>query len=315
VPSFSCDPNARTPVTLAQETDSVSDLAADSTHVYWRTSQGVRRVGKAGGTAQLFAPTSTAGALLLDETFVYYGDATGLMRLAKSGGRPEVTAAERAGLLAQSSSSLSWIVYVANDEAGPGTNVLRTMAKTGASPTTLASIPRGGQALAMDDAAAYWNEWNTPPTRGSLRSVALAGGSPVSVVPEGADEEFIRDVKVDETYVFAAIGPSSVESTKEYVIARLTKSGADRTVIARGPWVWRLALDKDFVYWSNTRGGELLKSRKDGGSTIVLATAKPSKGGWGPGLLLVAVDDTCVYWTVRDLDGVTDKTTLFRAPK
>lgn len=74
------------PTILASWQNLPSDIAVDSTSVYWIDSGTVKKVSIDGGTEMILAAGTGAQLIALDSNSVYFGSQNAIMKMAKSGG-------------------------------------------------------------------------------------------------------------------------------------------------------------------------------------------------------------------------------------
>lgn len=77
-------------VPLADVPGAGTFLALDDTSVFFKSPQGIQRVDKQGGAAQIVVGATPVGAFVVDATSLYYVGADGLRRAAKEGGSDEL---------------------------------------------------------------------------------------------------------------------------------------------------------------------------------------------------------------------------------
>ncbi|WP_437951035.1 hypothetical protein WME98_09645 [Sorangium sp. So ce296] len=105
-------------------------------------------------------------------------------------------------------------------------------------------------------------------------------------------------IKSDGAHVFWVNRGDESGSTGQ-VMRVPVGGGQEPTAIATGqPKPLHVAIDDDFVYWTN-EGGPVVRARKDSDGSEPLVTISSDAGmPWA-----IAVDDTRVYWTVQDRGG------------
>jgi hypothetical protein len=197
------------PTTLATSTSTVSDLAIDSSYVYWanstskRQNGGLFRAAKSGGTPQTLASEAAfTGQVVVAAGEVYWGISTGIagaiLSVPVGGGTAITVAAFEPTCLAAGPSDLYW--------SGP------------TSPSGIYDIPLGGGpstpfvsggyleptgAMTADTTHLYWIGRTT--NTSTIYGMPLSGGTPITVTSvEGliAIETEQNAIAVDATSVY-----------------------------------------------------------------------------------------------------------------
>jgi hypothetical protein len=143
----------------------------------------------------------------------------------------------------------------------------------------------GAEGIAVDATHVYWvNPGIEPPggNDGAIMKVPLGGGAPT---PLATDLKMPRMV---------ALTPSHVYWTVFYgnTVMRAAKDGSDVVTIAStGTGAFGIALDAQFVYWTEkSMTAPIKKAPIDGGAAILLTQGSPVPSG-------IAVDADRAYWT------------------
>jgi hypothetical protein len=267
-----CDPTL-SPLVVAIAS-ALGDLQVDDQNVYFidEGAGSIVRVGKFGGSpVNLAVGQAAPKRLVIDSSFVYWTNSLGaaVMRVPKAGGTATLVAtASQPAALAVSSAEVFW--FNETDDT------VMKAPKDGSGPAVLlwASDHDTQTNLAVDEPYLYWSEWAIGlkiwriPTAGGVPSNAgyteLAfgldadrlylsqggGGLLASVLKTGGPErdlgwmnhDHYGDFEVDDNYIYFQAG----------VIHKSNKCGDGTPMpvafISGGP---RIALDKDYVYWSS----------------------------------------------------------------
>ncbi len=161
----------------------------------------------------------------------------------------------------------------------------------GGTPIVLASQPNVGvyvHTLAVVDGNAIWTTptWggqNVPLHVGSIQSVPVGGGAPVTLVPQDGPE-------------FIAVGAAGIYwGTATGVVEVPLTGGAPQTIIATQDNPRMLVVDATNVYWLTASAASTVMKAPlvGGGAPVALATGQT-------GASYLAVDAVNVYWTTID---------------
>jgi hypothetical protein len=152
--------------------------------------------------------------------------------------------------------------------------------------TTLTLADYAGQPayIAVDESYVYWSD-----SSGTVFKVAQTGGDVIALA-QGSEPQGIA---LDQAYVYFT-------DPGRGAVLRVPKAGGDTETIAAGQDTpVQIAVDGDFVYWTNTPDlglGAVMRANKTGGAAPVqLATGKSANDHRGPWAL--AIDDNAIYWT------------------
>jgi hypothetical protein len=267
-------------------------IAVDDLSVYWLNLGGtLNKTPKAGGAV---TPLFTGGTfngqsdLAIDATFAYFTDNTSVWKVALDG-TSQVQIAT--GLttprgIALDATDVYWAEY--------GYTSVKKVSKAGGAITVLMSdFPNSNsnpQAIAVDSTYAYWTEFFT----GSVKRVGINGGTtttfaagPVPFNYNNASES----IAVDATSVYWTVGSR---------LMRASLAGVASTLATSTGYPVRIALDADFVYFTDSGYG-VRKVPVGGGAVTQIATAGLAPHG-------IAVDATHVYWVESNThDGSVNK--------
>jgi hypothetical protein len=238
-------------VTIAN-TDSASwTIALDDDSVYWGAdptygSDGkVIRAPKSGGAATTLAVgLSNPLYIAVDDTDVYWSSPTGgiVAKVPKAGGSvTTLTSADDPQFVAVDEASIAWL------EAGRGGVLSRVMVlpKNGSAPprqVATSSLPSG---LALIGGSVVWGSEGTPDAVGWVLRAPLSGGmvATLTTAPTG-----ISEIATDgESVYFTEVADASS-------VARVALGGSARMVLAFSPDPLGVAVDADYVYWTDGTG-------------------------------------------------------------
>jgi hypothetical protein len=281
----------------------------------------------ASGVTRLTTTAVAPDQMILDASYIYYHDQTGLWRVAKSGGTATLLATVQtfgSRAFAVDDSGVTWW------QVRPGqmsTDVIR-VPKQGGAQHALATLPdyffngvaggtgavylwaQGASKFELDYIApdgtvtASLNDWpNTFPLvfDGTTLFGALRGGGVYRVVGSSLQYLgsspffFVDDMVVDDSAVYSLSTGDAVGNVTGAAVSSVPKSGGTATTLMTttvtqlGP----MAIDATDIYLPDRQDGAIFRISKDGTSqtTMIMVGAPP------PGILAVAVDDRCLYWT------------------
>ncbi len=168
----------------------------------------------------------------------------------------------------------------------PITDIMKAPTK---SPQSLFLSQSGFLCLAIDETNVYF----TIIDQGAGMEVPLDGGT---AIPLASNQEDPNGIAVDRQHIFWT-------DTTGNKVMRLQKTAAPNTpvVIADlgaldggmrpfGGGPYGIAIDSNYVYWTNNSGGQVMMVSIDGGTPTVIADGQEAPLG-------IAVDATNVYWT------------------
>jgi hypothetical protein len=252
-----CEDGTCQPVTLAAGLSELTEMAVDSTSVYWTGSPDIQtgkasvmKVGLDGGTPVMLASGQDGPrGIAVDATSVYWVNSLShtVMRIAIGGGTPQILASD-SGLLDR---------------------------------------------IVVDAASVYWSAVSRP----GVMKVAIGGGGSselnvtrstvadgVTVMPSMWGSPSGLALAANKLYWSAVAYPNGLQ------LVKLETLGGTATTLAQiQTFPSAIAADATSVYWVNS-AGEVLKVALDGGTPITLAS-----GQGGP--LGIAIDATNIYWT------------------
>ena len=178
-----------------------------------------------------------------------------------------------------------------------GANAVYRVNTTG---MTLLAGPSNGTAqnrpyrIAVDKGKAYWtNEGNLNKNDGSIAVCDFNDPLPISVatgqdVPRNLVLDIDESTSLARAVFWANYGTSGSEVSQKVMMATLG-SNVVVTAIATGNRPSGIALDKEFVYWSNQGDNTVMRVNWKDGSTKVVATKQNVPGA-------IAVDKESIYW-------------------
>jgi hypothetical protein len=79
-------------------------------------------------------------------------------------------------------------------------------------------------------------------------------------------------------------------------VAAMLGAGAPSVLASGQKGPQGVAVDSDWVYWTNSLGGTVMKARKSGSEPVLLAQGQTSPFD-------IALDTTWVFWTNNDKNG------------
>lgn len=221
-------------------------VAVDATHVYWTDLRNlssdpgkIGRVPIAGGPEEILATgLDSPNSCTLSDTHVYFAQwrsSTVSSVPNVVGGLVEGVATGQLGAsyVAANDSTVCWVHDGLRVSCKP---------KTGGSVTALATEASGTiYALAIDGTHAFWAMRD-----GSVRTMPLTGGTPLTLAPALDDCPLGADIELDATRVYWSCGPN---------VRSVPKAGGASTLLFKGsnPTLG-IAIDATRVYW--TTGSE-----------------------------------------------------------
>jgi hypothetical protein len=250
-------------------------LAVDAAHVYWAIvsedlPKGLRRTSKtpepvpAENKADASIDPASPACLAVDADAIYWlrlkhGDdwARGgsVVRASKTGRAQKILAPiETPGLgcIAIDSSNL----YLAAVNEHRREAAVRSVPKTGGPEKTIASMVGPGGGLQVDDEHVYWAD------AGGIVRARKTGGARSILTERPKRCTSVAGIALDDAYVYfscGGFGPAEDSGT----VWRVAKRGGAPMLLAEGQiHPSEVAVDHDFVYWSNQ--GSRRKALADG---------------------------------------------------
>lgn len=153
---------------------------------------------------------------------------------------------------------------------------------------------RGALNVAVDASYVYW----ASNTAGAVVRVPVTGGQPAALTTICGGRAWVA---IDSRSVYCAVPGSGGPGSG--IIGRTALFGSEPTMIASGMSINQLAVGRDAVYWTTTRG-EVMTVGLEGGSPTTLAAINGNATS-------LAVDDANVYW-VNLLGGVSLTVTVLK---
>lgn len=255
----------------------------------------IARIPKSGGAPEHVADANAPAALAWHDSALYVADAGGVRRIDPAA--PSVTTLFggtvrlEGHVLDVAGASLHWRHYL------DGVYALPLAGGTPAIVVPAAELVAWAGSVDADETGIYWSEAS------SIWKVPLeAPGALPALVSQGAGE-FV----VGNGFLYFLESPASATFP---ALRRISVSGGDAQLLAYLPWgIGRpLAVDARHVYLAT--GNLVLRVPVEGGAATTLAYSDavnaPDRGAF-------ALDDTHVYWVVRD--GSSDLRSVVRISK
>jgi hypothetical protein len=269
--------NARCIVTVATSPGTPSDLAIDSTDVYWVIDDfnngAVLKAPKTGGGSTLLAPGQhNASSIAVDGTSVYWTarNISAVMKIGKDGaGLFQLASVEFPKHLAIDASSVYYITHGGVWKVGLNGGLSQALASTS-----------NAHDVAVDGNWVYWSTF----TDNTLMRVPVSGG-PVTTLHTSQNP--VARLTLSQTHVYWLGGNS---------LTRTDKNGANSQVLYTSTHFLKdLVADSTHVYVTTSAGANdmVVGMDLDGGNPTVLGADLGN-------LQSIAVDDASVYWGTTD---------------
>ena len=148
--------------------------------------------------------------------------------------------------------------------------------------------------IAVDKGKAYWtNEGNLNKNDGSIAACELSDPLPVTIAAgQDVPRNLVLDIDESTSQARAAFwtnyGTSGSEVSQKVMMAELGPNVVV-TAIAAGNKPSGIALDKDFVYWTNQGDNTVMRYDRNDKTTHVVATKQNVPGA-------IVVDKESIYW-------------------
>jgi hypothetical protein len=258
------------PTVLASKLKNPAECLVDATDVYWlEAGFKLMRVGKNGGSSVMVVSDSKILGYGLDATNIYYLTEKELKRVNKSGGPVAQLAnnIKNQNLIVLDETSVYWLAHK-DGELG----LLMKLAKDGGQPIQLASQINYAKGLLVDDRYVYWADYADD----SLKRVDKAGGQADVLAKKGdfnLPEKYTsaaEHIAADQNSIFwACVIGCMVSIDKNSGLARgvLPEQQFSAT---------RLSVDDTNLYWVSTFYNRLMKVNKNGGRPVTLAAGQAS---------------------------------------
>jgi len=225
------------------------------------------------------------------------GDSGGVMSIDKRGGDAQLIVPVDVPQWSPAAIALGGPVVFFSEFSfsGSTTGRVRRVSVDGTGLTTLAPDELYPDALAVDDAHAFWGAQVNPGTGyvAGVRAVPVAGGSIVTLgTAASVDQSFVHGMAIDGANVYWTTGDDAG------AVMSAPKAGGSETVIAAiQPRPRGVAVSGDHLYWVVAgvddgpllAGGALMRAALNGGTPEVLV---PDQDG----AFAIAIDETHVYW-------------------
>ncbi|APR77945.1 Putative serine/threonine-protein kinase pknH [Minicystis rosea] len=283
-------------------------IAVDDTYVYWTltvdgvawgcqpqaTASQVMRAKKSDGSgATSILDANSAAYVAADDTHVYVTEFVvngGIARIPRDGGAADLSIVDQAcpNAITAHAGSVVWANYGGDASVG---SIMHAPA-SGGSATEIAGNRLSPFGIVVSGNSAYWQDQPGMAGTEQLRRAPLTGGtvdSGFATVASCAGE-----LAADDRYIYFGSKPKPGDcGGNDYVVSRIPLAGGEPEPLATGQSEpAHLAVDKAFVYWTNTGNGTVMKVPLEGGDPVVLAMEQDTPFD-------IAVDDNYVYWTNR----------------
>jgi hypothetical protein len=275
------------PVVLASGLQSATDLAVDTSNVYWThwssNFGGVFSVPITGGPMKTLASINDSFAIATDGTRVYVTQhltSGSVFSIPVAGGNPLILASGQ-GRPVSIAVDGGW-AYFANQWTG---NISKALLD-GTLTKVFASAQSAPPGVATDGSYVYWTCGCLSTSSGVSRA-PVGGGTPAVLA---VNQAFPLALTTDANNVYW----TNQGTTKmgDGSVMMISKSGAPLVTLADKQNVpTHIAVDAQNVYWTNkVAGGSVMAAPIGGGTPVTLAAGQSYPSG-------IAVDATSVYWT------------------
>lgn len=288
-----CTSGQCSPVVVYSTTTTTEGPVLDALNLYWADEAvGLLTQPIAGGTV-LTLYTGHPTAMVLGPDAIYFAeDDTFSIRsapktVANSSTVIYSNSASNAYSMAIDSTYLYWTENDADVVRGP---------IVGGTISTLVSVSTDPNTIAVDASNLYWTDY----TGDTVTETPLNGSAPTTLFKNQTTSEFAPNgIVIDTGSVYWGGYFGNAVMSAPIGVASVT------TLATNQSYVCDLALDSDYVYWTNSGGaagaGSVMKVAKGGAATpITLASGLTAPCG-------LAVDGTAVYWTTSDGGGGLSK--------
>lgn len=247
-----------TPQVLASGEPYPQFIALDAAHVYWTDGYSpggrVGRVAKDGGPVETVVSVEGPRALALDTSTIYftvYGLGSPVMSAPLAGGQATILADAQPN--GRGIAVYQGIVYWGNLGAPGEDGSIMQLPVAGGTPSLVAANQGGPGAVAVDASGVYWGNFKQPAQ--GLTMIPLTGGTALNLAPDPVG----FGLAIDDTRAYFANESGEIKSVPK-------TGGATCTIASGQPYPYMLALDAEFVYWTNYNLGtssSIWKASKD----------------------------------------------------
>lgn len=281
------------PVVLDSADGYTGGIAISGSYAYWGL-MGLRRVPVAGGAATVLEAGTNgnfARSVAVDGSQAFYSTLSTLRSIPAGGGSATVLASVFACMNVAADASTLYFLEGANNNNG----AVRKLAKTGGTPTTLATSQLNPAHIAMDGANVYWANRGTYPAYpgdGAIMRVSKSGGTPTTLA---SGQKYARGL---------AVASGAVVWATSDTIFKVPIGGGSTQTLATDVGISALTADGTTVYFgsgTSTTGHRLRAVSASGGPVSDIAVLPQY-------VAAIAVGSGTIYFTYN-----TD--TLLKVPK